>query len=172
MQKKKYRIHIRKEALKFSSAHMTVYPDGTKENLHGHNYRTELTFDLENVDFKNMIAFGDVKAAMKGVCQEWDEKVFLAAHCPMMKMAAHSPESIAFSLCGKSYVLPSDEVILLPVDNITTERLAEQFALRLVNLLPSQIVSKLVYGFRIKIEEITGQGASYRWLPNRDAEVK
>ena len=35
------RLHIRKEALKFSAAHMTVFPDGTKESLHGHNYRTK-----------------------------------------------------------------------------------------------------------------------------------
>jgi hypothetical protein len=42
-----YRIYIRKEALKFSAAHMTVFPDGTKERLHGHNYRTEVILDQE-----------------------------------------------------------------------------------------------------------------------------
>ena len=33
-----YEIRIRKEALKFAASHMTVFPDGTKEALHGHNY--------------------------------------------------------------------------------------------------------------------------------------
>ena len=30
-------IHIRKDHLKFAAAHMTVFPDGGKECLHGHN---------------------------------------------------------------------------------------------------------------------------------------
>ena len=40
-------IHIRKDNLKFSAAHMTVFPDGRKEGLHGHNYQVELTVELQ-----------------------------------------------------------------------------------------------------------------------------
>ena len=32
------RIHIARPEFKFSCAHMTVFPDGSKERLHGHNY--------------------------------------------------------------------------------------------------------------------------------------
>jgi 6-pyruvoyltetrahydropterin/6-carboxytetrahydropterin synthase len=48
----KTQIHIRKENIKFSSAHMTVFPDGTKEALHGHNYQVELTLELKDSSFK------------------------------------------------------------------------------------------------------------------------
>ena len=34
----KHRISIAREQYKFSCAHMTVFADGTKERLHGHNY--------------------------------------------------------------------------------------------------------------------------------------
>lgn len=32
---KKHRIYVGKDAHKFSAAHMTVFPDGKKERLHG-----------------------------------------------------------------------------------------------------------------------------------------
>ena len=36
-------IDIRKEYFKFSAAHFLIFPDGTAERLHGHNYRVEVT---------------------------------------------------------------------------------------------------------------------------------
>ena len=34
----RHRIFTGKDVHKFSSAHMTVFPDGSKERLHGHNF--------------------------------------------------------------------------------------------------------------------------------------
>lgn len=154
--------HIKKEALKFASAHMTVFPDGTKERLHGHNYRTQVSIDLKSIELSKMVAFSTVKSAMKKICDEWDEKVLLARDCPHFKMVASDARETEFVLCGKRYVLPTDEIVFIHRDNITTETLSAEFCSRLLGLLDSRALES-VAGIEVRIEEMLGQGASYIW---------
>lgn len=166
MADKKYRIHIRKDALKFSSAHMTVFSDGTKEALHGHNYRSELAVDVSDASLSKMLPFHHFKAAMKSICEAWDEKVLLPSRCPFLKVLQKSATEVEFVLCGKRYVLPADECVFLDVDNVTTETLAEQFCVLLVGKLSAQVSWATVQQLEVRIEEITGQGASFFWMPS------
>lgn len=157
-----YRIKIRKEALKFSAAHMTFFPGGTKENLHGHNYRTELKVEFENFSLKEMLPFADLKKAMRKICEEWDEKILLPERCEFLKIQTRSGPSVEFEACGKKYVLPADEVIFLPTDNVTTESLAKIFSDRFIAALPKAELAKAkVRSIEVTIEEMLGQGASY-----------
>ena len=38
----RWSIEVDKEYLKFSAAHFLIFPDGSAERLHGHNYRVEV----------------------------------------------------------------------------------------------------------------------------------
>jgi len=156
-----YRVQIKKEALKFSSAHMTVFSDGTKERLHGHNYCTQVSLEFRDFNLSTMIPFSDVKLVMKKICDTWDEKFFLPMLCPFLEIKKQDSESVDFKLCGKRYVMPADEVVMLPVDNITTESLAQQFSKNLLVTLRSTLEKKGVLKVEVKVEEITGQGASF-----------
>jgi len=158
----KIRLHVRKEALKFSAAHMTVFPDGTKERLHGHNYRTELTIEYPIGAETPLFAFSSFKAPMKALCEQWDEKVLLPERCSEFRLIRDQAGEIEFTLCGKRYVLPREEVELLPVSNIVTESLAQEFATRLIAELPPETL-KQFDKLELKIEEMTGQGATYVW---------
>jgi 6-pyruvoyltetrahydropterin/6-carboxytetrahydropterin synthase len=158
-----YRAHIRKEALKFAAAHMTVFPDGTKEALHGHNYRTEVSIDLKSVELSQMISFSVFKSAMKEICQEWDEKVLIAAKCPFMEVFSTVAHEVEFKLCGKRYVLPKDEVVFIERDNITSETLAAEFCSRFIACLDPKILGNPILAVQVRVEEMSGQGASYFW---------
>ena len=157
-----FRIQIRKEALKFSSAHMTVFADGTKENLHGHNYRTVLKLEFERFSLQEMLPFADLKAEMRKICAEWDEKVLLPAECPYLKIVANEGPSVEVLVCGKRYVFPKDEVVFLPTDNVTTESLAKIFAERMARALSRPALELVkVKSLEASVEEMLGQGASY-----------
>ena len=41
----RWSIDIQKEAFKFSAAHFLIFPDGSAERLHGHNYRVYVEID-------------------------------------------------------------------------------------------------------------------------------
>ncbi len=159
-----YRAFIRKEALKFSSAHMTVFPDGTKEALHGHNYRPEVAVDLSDVSLEAMVPFAKFKEAMKEISRKWDEKVLLPELCPFLKIVKRSARETEILMCGKRYVFPSEEVVFLPVDNITTETLAGRYCAELLERLSGQLQKGPILGIEVRVDEIHGQGASFRWV--------
>jgi 6-pyruvoyltetrahydropterin/6-carboxytetrahydropterin synthase len=155
-----YEIRIQKEALKFASSHMTVFADGTKEPLHGHQYMPSIVIEVREANFKNMIAFSEIKAGMKKLAALWDERVLIATENPHFEVVKKTKESIEFTLCQKRYVLPADEVVLLKVDNITCEALAQAYYEFLeMELELSQ--NPNILRVSVLIEEAPGQGASY-----------
>lgn len=159
-------IHIRKEAYKFSSAHMTVFPDGTKEALHGHNYTTDILFVLKDTSLTEMISFSELKKSIGKICSRWDEKVLIPQNCPFLDMKSQDGKEVHFLLCNKRYILPQDEVVFLPVDNITVENLSREFCHQLINELNQWINSGQIMGLEIRIDESPGQGATFKWKPH------
>ncbi len=161
MSKDFYQIQIKKGALKFAAAHMTVFPNGKKEALHGHNYQVAVKLDVRNANLKKMTSFGDVKKIIAEVCHQWDEKVLLATRCKYYRVTRKSQKEIDFKLCGKRYALPTDEVELISVENITTELLAEEFAKRIQKQIRAVCKKSGLRQFEVLIEESPGQGASF-----------
>ena len=169
-------LHIRKDALKFSAAHMTVFPDGGKENLHGHNYQVELEVELaEPPALAHMLSYEVFKQALRAVCNEWDEQVLIAADNPWLERLVAADGEYAFRLCGRRYVLPADEVTMLAVDNITAENLARLLCERFwEQLAHDRSISwrERITAVSLRIDESRGQGATYEVrFGNRSQEI-
>lgn len=158
-----HRIFVGKDTHKFSSAHMTVFPDGTKESLHGHNFQVIAAFDLNRIDFQSLLDFAKVKEALAEQCLAWDQRLLLASRNPHFQNVRASDGELEFTLCEKRYVLPAEEVVLLEVDNIIVETLARAFAKALIRRLKDALHAEVVAGVEVTVTESLGQGASYRW---------
>jgi 6-pyruvoyltetrahydropterin/6-carboxytetrahydropterin synthase len=139
---------------------MTVFPDGRKERLHGHNFYLSVALDLASVRFADLVDFGPIKRVLAELCAEWKERTLLAERNPHFRVLRDDPEEVEFSLCGRRYLLPREDVLLLPVDNVTVEALsahaADLLAERLSPLLPRGVATSL----EVSVEESPGQGAS------------
>ena len=155
-----YEIRIRKEAHKFASSHMTVFPDGTKEALHGHQYQPTVKIKVQEVELKKMIPFSEVKAGMKKIAALWDEKVLLATLNPHFKLKKRSKKEVELTLCKKRYVLPAEEVVFLKVDNVTCENLARAY-FEFLEMELDLLKNKNILAVSVDIEESPGQGAAY-----------
>jgi 6-pyruvoyltetrahydropterin/6-carboxytetrahydropterin synthase len=155
----KHRIVIAREQYKVSCAHMTVFPDGTKERLHGHNYTIAVAIDVERIDLPAMLPFVSIKTALGELCAAWKEHVLLAANNPHFAIARDDGTEIDFTLCGDHYVLPRADVLLLPIDNISVEALAAHVATILKTKIAA-LVAPHVLGLEVTVEESPGQGAS------------
>lgn len=155
---KRHRISIAREQYKFSCAHMTVFPDGTKERLHGHNYTIALALDVERIDLAAMIPFGDIKSVLGALCAEWKERLLIAAKSPHLVIVRDDKE-LEFTLCRERYVVPRGDALLLPIDNISVEALAGHVADLLRERL-SMLEAAQVRSLEVTIEEQPGQGAS------------
>ncbi len=167
-ERQRWMLHIRKDNLKFSAAHMTVFPHGEKEGLHGHNYQVELTVELAEPGLGRMLSYETFKQALRRVCAAWDEKVLIAGDNPWLEPLPAEAGEYAFRLCGKRYVLPADEVVVLEMDNVTAENLAQALFERFWAALardPAIPWREWIVAASLRIDESRGQGATYarRW---------
>ena len=163
--KARHRIVVARAEHKFSCAHMTVFPDGRKERLHGHNYTVSVAVDLAEVGFEHLIDFGAIKRAIAAECAEWGERTLLAERSPRLERLRREAGEIEILLCGQRYVFPAADVLVLPVDNTTTEALAELWIDRLRARLADTFAESAAVGLEVRIEESPGQGAiAYRAL--------
>jgi len=152
-------LHLSKDSFKFSAGHMTVFPDGTKERLHGHNFQVAATIELAADAF---IAFSCFKQVIRAACEAWDERVLLPRLSPHLQILPSTEAEIDFVLCGDRYVMPRRDVIWLDVDTVTTEKLAAQLC-KLVTggLLPLWLDGQIL-SLAVEVEETAGQAASCR----------
>lgn len=152
-------ITIRKERLKFSIAHATVFPDGTKERLHGHNYLPQLRFELKPNSV--MLSFEVYKKAMNEVSLAWDERVLMPGKSPFLEVKSRSEKEVDFQLCGKRYVLPTEEVLFLDLESVSSEGLARVYLQNWLTKLGD--LKQYLLWAEVLIEETPGQGASFLW---------
>jgi 6-pyruvoyltetrahydropterin/6-carboxytetrahydropterin synthase len=157
---RRHRLTVAREQYKFSCAHMTVFPDGSKERLHGHNYQLGVALEVNDVSFGAMIPFAPIKAALGELCHAWKERVLLATRNPHYQVVSDDGQELEFRLCGQRYVLPRGDVLLLPIDNIAVEPLAAHIASLLSERLASILAPPHVLGLECTVEESPGQGAS------------
>ena len=153
-----HRILIARAEHKFSCAHMTVFADGTKERLHGHNYTIALGLEVVRVELAAMIPFAPIKAALAALCHAWKEHVLLATENPFFALIRDDSE-LEFTLCGERYVMPRRDALLLPIDNISVEALAAHVAAVLRDKIAG-LVGPRALALEVTIEESPGQGAS------------
>jgi 6-pyruvoyltetrahydropterin/6-carboxytetrahydropterin synthase len=157
-----FRLHVVTADDQLYFGHMTVYPGGRKERLHGHNFRVFLDIDLADGSFAAMFDLDVARHALGELCARWKERLLLPAKSEHLELVREDDTEIEVRLCGDRYVLPRRDVVLVPIDNVSVEGLAQHIAELLVTpLAPLRIVT----GFEVRIEELPGIGAScYRAL--------
>lgn len=159
--KGRYRIYIAKERSKFSAAHMTIFPDGKKEGIHGHNFTVKLSLDLMTFDAEQFIDFRAIKDAVDAQCLQWDEKLLLPTASRHFLLISETSTEIEFILCEKRYVIPRDEVVKLSVSNVIVETLAELFSKALLPVIELMNSKSVILGYEVEISECPGQGAQF-----------
>jgi 6-pyruvoyltetrahydropterin/6-carboxytetrahydropterin synthase len=159
----RHRIFVGQDQHKFSAAHMTVFPDGSKERLHGHNFNVTVGLDLHTVAQASLLDLGIVKRALGEQCREWHERLLLPERCAALEVLRRDAE-VEFRLCGKRYLLPAEDVVFLPLDNVVVESLAVELAHRIVERLGPWLRPDVVAGVEVEVVEARGQGGRY-YLP-------
>jgi len=154
-----HRLRIAREQYKFSCAHMTVFPDGTKERLHGHNYQLGVAIEVADVALAHMIPFAPIKAALTELCAAWKERVMIAEANPHLRIIKQDATEVELRLCGDRYVFPAADVLFVPIDNISVEALAAHAA-ALLHARLGAALGPHVRSLEVSCEESPGQGAS------------
>ena len=155
-------IHIAKEYLKFSCAHFLIFPDGSKERLHGHNYQVEVEVDGSLSQFGLVIDFKMVKPIIRRLCDDLDEHWLIPGEHPVLTYTRRDDGHTEVAYQGCRYLAPSDEVIVLPINNTSAENLAAWLGRRLRQELVQAFGVISVRRLRVAVSETSGQSGVYQ----------
>jgi 6-pyruvoyltetrahydropterin/6-carboxytetrahydropterin synthase len=149
-----YRVRVERNKLKFAAAHFATF-EGQCEPLHGHNYAVTIEVTGTLTDDAWVADFGLLKSLGKALCDELDHKFLLQRDSRVLEIdEGMSNWKVRFRERG--YVFPKSDVIPLPIDNTTAERLAEWFVGRLKTDLRAKGASNLT-AITVGVEEAPGQ---------------
>jgi 6-pyruvoyltetrahydropterin/6-carboxytetrahydropterin synthase len=151
---------VSKDEHRFSCAHMTLFPDGTKERLHGHNFQLSVAVDLPAFETSAMLDFGRVKGVLSELCEQLREHVLLPGSSRALRVLRSDAREVELEICSKRYVLPADEVILLPVENVVVETLAAHLWGEVARRLAPELERARARSLEVTVTEAAGQGAS------------
>ena len=156
-------INLQKEAFKFSAAHFLIFPDGSAERLHGHNYRVFVDIDAALSRFGLVIDFKTVKPVIKELVDELDEHWLIPGEHPVLTTSAREDGVIEVRYLERYYAAPAEDVIVMQMNNVSAENLAtwvgRQLRERLTRRFPELIVRRLTCA----VQETSGQRGVYHY---------
>ncbi len=154
-----YKVKVEKGYLNFSAAHFITF-GGKCERLHGHNYAVSAILEGNLTEDRYVFDFVELKKIIRRICDRLDHHFLLPIQAQHLDIKEADGEwEIRFE--NRRYVFPADDVLVLPVDSITAERLAEYICGQLIASVKEQERLSLT-AITVGVEEAPGQTAFYR----------
>jgi len=136
----------------FSASHLLPghYKCG---RIHGHNYALNAKILGEESSKGLVFDFLPLKKKLRKIADELDHKVLLAEGMDDLRKKDNEYE---VKVEGKRYVFPEEDVVLLDIDQATTEELARYLLEKVIEDIEFPDTIKVV---EIGVDESRGQGA-------------
>lgn len=160
-------IDIQKEYFKFSAAHFLIFPDGTAERLHGHNYRVFAEIDAALSRHGLVLDFKQVKPLIRKLVDELDERWLVPGQHDVLRVAPLPDGRVEVRFRDRLYAAPAEDVLVLPINNVSAENLATHLGRELCRRIEESFAGVVVRRLRLAVEETSGQRGVWRY--ERDA---
>jgi 6-pyruvoyltetrahydropterin/6-carboxytetrahydropterin synthase len=142
--------------IRFSACHFI--PGHEKcSKLHGHSYivRARLEGDVANNGM--VMDFVDIKRSLRTIAEEMDHKTLLPRNGVNVNVSVSGKE-VEVLTCGKRYIFPKEDVLILDINVTTAEEMSRLMAKRLLSVIE---LPKNVKKLWIGLDEERGQTAWY-----------
>ncbi|HEU0086754.1 MAG TPA: 6-carboxytetrahydropterin synthase [Pseudonocardiaceae bacterium] len=120
----------------FSAAHTGLH-DGEFESLHGHTFLVTLRLSGELDTEGMLIDFSKVKAALRTVIAPLHRRTLMPGRAPEVRIM-RADDNLSIAVGDKTYLLPTDDVVVLPLVNTTTEAIARYLLDQVLAYLPGE----------------------------------
>ena len=156
-------LRIAKEDMKFSAAHFTIFGEGSREALHGHDHFVivEITGVVGENGLLAGVNYAEFKRLVRELCIDWDEKTLLPGRSAHLRVAAQDNEVIA-TFGTEEMRFPAAEVVVIPSANTSLEALAEVFSARLAAALARESFGSGLRDLALTVTGSPGQQATVR----------
>lgn len=163
----RWSIDLAKENFKFSAAHFLIFPDGSAERLHGHNYRVFVEIEARLSVHGLVLDFKHVKPIVRELCDELDEHWLIPGEHPVLRAAERADGIVEVRYMDRFYAAPREDVIVLPINNTSSENLAAWVGRELRRRLALRFADVEVLALRLAVEETSGQRGVYHYAADR-----
>jgi len=157
----RWSIELSKEYFKFSAAHFLIFPDGSSERLHGHNYRVRVEIQARLSEHGLVLDFTQVKPVVRELVDELDEHWIVPGEHAVLRHARRPDGVTEVRYRERYYAAPSEDVLVLPINNTSSENLATWLARELQRRLARRFEDLDVARLRVSVEETSGQAGVY-----------
>ena len=159
----RWSIEVEKEYLKFSAAHFLIFPDGSAERLHGHNYRVYVSLEARLSPHGLVLDFQHIKPLVRELVNEHDERWLLPGQHPDLVIQRRPDGVVEVRYRERYYAAPAEDVLVLPINNTSAENLATLLGRELLARLRGRYPELAVRSLRCAVEETAGQRGVYRY---------
>jgi 6-pyruvoyltetrahydropterin/6-carboxytetrahydropterin synthase len=154
-------LEIHKEAFSFSAGHFTIFSETEREQLHGHNYYVSVHFNKKILHHGLSFDYRYYKKKIQSLCEQLDRHFLLPSQSPYLKLQEEE-EYLAAYFNQKKMLFLKEDIIVLPLTNITIEELSHWFLERLleeVNEIRHHGIRKIM----VKVYNGPGQSSGASW---------
>jgi 6-pyruvoyltetrahydropterin/6-carboxytetrahydropterin synthase len=137
-----------------------IFENGTREPLHGHNYRVQVKGEAPELSGDMVFDFLDIKPIVREICDSLDHKLLIPKLCDRLKIYEENKNLVIITPDESYFSIPKTDVLLLPLLNTSAERIA----VYICDEIRERMNKK--YGFKfnsleVEVEETPGQSAVY-----------
>ncbi len=155
-----YSIRVYKQYFNFASSHFMLFKDGSREPLHGHNYRVQVKGNALELDDDMVFDFLDIKPIVREICDTLDHKLLIPKDNPHLFIETRENNYILKTKDESVFSIPKTDVLILPIENTSAERIASFLAYQ----IKDKVMEKFNFSFKeleIEVEETPGQSAVF-----------
>lgn len=154
-------LEIHKEEFSFSAGHFTIFSATEREQMHGHNYYVSL--ELKKVITDNGLSFDyrHYKKKILALCDQLDRHFLLPTESKYLDVKDDGNYWIA-QFNGKKLPFLKEDVITLPLSNITIEELSHWFLQKILEE-KQDIEAHGIRGITVKVFNGPGQSGGASW---------
>lgn len=155
-----FSIRVYKQYFNFASSHFMLFKDGSREPLHGHNYRVQVKGNAPDLDDDMVFDFLNIKPIVRKICDGLDHKLLIPKLNSSLIIEDKNTNYNIITKDESFFSIPKSDVLLLPIENTSAERIAVYIA----HEIKKEVLAQYNFEFlelEIEVEETPGQSAVY-----------
>jgi 6-pyruvoyltetrahydropterin/6-carboxytetrahydropterin synthase len=162
-----YSIKVYKQYFNFAASHFLIFDDGSREPLHGHNYRVMFKGEVGELRHDMVFDFLDIKPIVREVCDSLDHKLLLPKDNERLTIREDGTNYSVITPDESRFSFPKQDVLLLPILNTSAERLAIHICSE-VRRITFEKFKFTFAALEIEVEETPGQSAIYSYKESKE----
>jgi 6-pyruvoyltetrahydropterin/6-carboxytetrahydropterin synthase len=156
----RFSIKVYKQYFNFASSHFMIFENGTREPLHGHNYRVQVKGEAPELAGDMVFDFLDIKPIVREVCDSLDHKLLIPKENKHLRIYTDKKNYVIETPDESVFSIPQSDTLLLPILNTSAERLATYIS----EEVRKRITERFSFSFtslEVEVEETPGQAAVF-----------